>query len=483
MDGYYYYHVGANLAAGRGFTEDVVWNYLTPAAAVTHPSNLYWMPLVSIVVAPFLALFGEGFRVAQVPMVLLAALVPAATAAVTLQRTGSRFKAWLAAGLTLFSGYYFVYWGAIDSFGLFALSAGAVFLSAAWLNVAADGRQALLAGVCMGAATGAAHLARADGPLLLVAAVPVLLWASRSRGDRGRALTGLLAAGAGYSLVMGPWLVRNLLVSGAPLPAGGLATMFLTEYNEIFSYQVPLTAQRYLEQGIGAIAEGKVTAALKNLGVLFGLEYWLIPFAVIGGRRLWPWLPWRVAVLYGCLLYLVMTLVFTFPSGRGSMLHSGVALVPWLAIAAVEGLEVAVYWAATRLAHWNAPVAYRNFGLIFLLMSVGLCGYLTADEARDWHKQVDGYAAVVPMLSDRTAPVMALNPPGWWWVSRQPSIQIPSDGPEAALAAAARYGARYLVLEPARSRAWAEFDQAGGGDPHFAFLGERAGFRVYQLGP
>ena len=110
----------------------------------------------------------------------------------------------------------------------------------------------------------------------------------------------------------------------------------------------------------------------------------------------------RAALVYGVLLYLAMSLVFTFPSGRGSMLHSGVALVPWLAMAAVEGVQVAVVWVAARLPHWNPPVAYRNFSIIFLLLSAAMCAYLTGEQARDWEKQVAGYRALLPLAAQRT---------------------------------------------------------------------------------
>ena len=76
MDAYYYYHVARNLASGQGFVEQVLWNYLDDPAGLPHASNLYWMPLTAVLVAPGLALFGETFRAAQVPLVLLSPLVP-----------------------------------------------------------------------------------------------------------------------------------------------------------------------------------------------------------------------------------------------------------------------------------------------------------------------------------------------------------------------------------------------------------------------
>src|SRR2546429_4989891 len=75
-DAAYYFDVAKNLASGHGFTEDVIFTYLTPAKSVVHPSNLYWMPLTSIIIAPFLALFGTSWRVAQIPIILLSTSLP-----------------------------------------------------------------------------------------------------------------------------------------------------------------------------------------------------------------------------------------------------------------------------------------------------------------------------------------------------------------------------------------------------------------------
>src|SRR3990172_3780899 len=56
MDAYYYHHVAWNVATGRGLVEDYVWNYLPPPETVSHPSNLYWMPLTSLAIVPFFSL-------------------------------------------------------------------------------------------------------------------------------------------------------------------------------------------------------------------------------------------------------------------------------------------------------------------------------------------------------------------------------------------------------------------------------------------
>ncbi|MDP2855523.1 MAG: hypothetical protein Q8N90_00150, partial [bacterium] len=224
MDAYYYFHVARNLASGQGFVEQLLWNYLDNPAGLPHASNLYWMPLTSVLVAPGLMLFGDTFRAAQVPLVLLSPLVPLiayATARLLLgghrtvqerrweangqetavaagrpsgrapldrpaaepetQRSGLARQQWLAVALlTIFSGVYFVYWTLPDSFASFAI-AGALSLLCMGLGMERSPRWFLAAAVC----AALAHLSRPDGVLLLgvlLGAILVRFWRGRTDG-------------------------------------------------------------------------------------------------------------------------------------------------------------------------------------------------------------------------------------------------------------------------------------------------------------
>src|SRR5437763_4136661 len=110
MDSAYYYHVAASLAAGRGLVEDFVWNYLAGTPDLPAPSNLYWMPLTSVVATPPMLLFGPSFRSAQLSFVLLGSLVPVLTLWLGWYLLRDARAALMAAILTLFAGFYFGYW-------------------------------------------------------------------------------------------------------------------------------------------------------------------------------------------------------------------------------------------------------------------------------------------------------------------------------------------------------------------------------------
>src|SRR3972149_6863621 len=96
MDAAYYLVGGQRLAQGFGFNDPYVWNYLDRPNSLPHPSHLYWMPLPSILVAGSESIFGISYRAAQLPFILLSAILPLITFAVTWRLTQSRRAVWIA---------------------------------------------------------------------------------------------------------------------------------------------------------------------------------------------------------------------------------------------------------------------------------------------------------------------------------------------------------------------------------------------------
>ncbi|MBI3977326.1 MAG: hypothetical protein HY331_03985 [Chloroflexi bacterium] len=284
--------------------------------------------------------------------------------------------------------------------------------------------------------------------------------------------------------MMGLWFVRNLVVAGAPLSAGGLRTLFLTEYNDLFSYARDLSQASYLAWGLDNILLSKAEALGRNLLVLFGMEYHLLPFAVVG---LWGWRRRPVVqtfLLYALGLYLAMSLVFTFPSGRGSMLHSSAALLPWLAAAAVAGIDRTVLWLAARRTHWNPHLARRNFLIIFVLFAVGVSLYLTAKSAATWDDRKRQYDALAVWFAEHAAPadlVMLVDPPGFFYSSGRSSVVTPSDGPEAAALVARRYGVRYLALEAVHAQTYRPLYRGEQMSTSLQRFGEVGDIQIYRF--
>ncbi|HLW00569.1 MAG TPA: glycosyltransferase family 39 protein [Ktedonobacterales bacterium] len=502
IDAAYYYDVAKNIATGHGFTEDFILTYLTPAANVVHPSNLYWMPLASLIIVPFFLIFGVSWHVAQIPSVLLSGALPLLAYWLGWDWFHSRRYALGAALLTLCAGFYYpLYFVFSDNFGIYAWTAG---LALIFLGQGMKGRawRFALAGLWIGLA----HLSRADAPLLLVIAL-VGFGSTRYRAWRARgqiteqtdgppadarptalpwiSLLGLLAF---YLLVMSPWFARNLIVAGAILPPGGTQTIWLTTYNDFFSYGKDISLQNYLAWGWGNILLSKLGALGQNgLAILAILEFASAPFAAIGLwrlRRAPQALPW---LLYLILLYLGLSLVFTFPSQRGTLLHSFIPLLPFLSLATIYGLDTVINWLARRRPSPFAQERAAGRRRVYLAATIALSAVLSiviiASNAQTWDNTYHVYQQVGTIVArdfssaastaDKTngqgasasaLPVMMVSdPPDYYLATGQHAIALPDQDIPVMLQAADRYHATYLLLETLHSRAQ---DALWGGTEH-----------------
>ncbi len=452
MDAAYYVDGALSLYQGHGLNEMFIWNYLDDPQGIPHPSHLYWMPLSSFLAYASFLVFGPSFRAAQVPFALLSSLLPVITYLVALDVTQDRQRARYAGLLATFSGFYLIYWAVPDSFAPYAV-AGAVCLWAAGRGMRGDGGYWF---AIAGLSAGVAHLARADG--LLLPAVILLLGAIqlvRGSVPRRRIAGQILLFGICYLGVMAPWFARNIAVSGHLLPTDGTATMWLTSYDDLYRYSGGLTPQAYLAWGWGNILRSKLDGLWKNLGqVAFaGWMIYLAPFGLLGVWRLRRRVELRAEWLYLIALYLAMSLVFTYPGMRGGMFHSLSALLPFLYVAALEGLDMAVEWVARRRAHWHAGRAQRVFRVAAIAFAVVLSTVL-------YSQRLDGFTGTHPYQAvgrwldanaSRTAWAMVNDPPSFTYYTGRPSVAIPNEDLETALAVMRRYGVQYLVLDQANA--------------------------------
>ena len=451
MDAYYYTAGAQRLAGGFGFSDPYVWNYLDDPTSLPHPSHLYWMPLPSILAALSMALFGSSFRAAQAPFVLLASIAPIIAYVVAWRVTAQRRAAWIAAWLMIFSGFYIPFWGLPESFAPYAVFGSLALL----LSNGRSTRSALAAGVC----AGLAHLTRADGLLLLV---PVLLNAELGMKNEGRPFLhsafvvrrSSFVLLLGYLVVMLPWFLRNLAVVGSPLASAGMQTLWVCHYDEVFSFGVRLDVNHWLGCGIDRMAAAKLNGLASGLVHLIA-ENGLIfaaPFMAIGLWRLRRESIFRPVFVYLLLVYLAMTLAFTFVGDRGGLFHSSAALMPFLCAAAPVGLERIVEAAVRRIQAWQFERAARGFGLLIVVLALALSIVVFAGRviAADWNRADAAYREVGAWLTDRgerDAVVMAGNPPGFTYHAGHPAIVLPNGDVETLLAAARRFGAKWVVLD------------------------------------
>jgi hypothetical protein len=556
LDAAYYTAVAQNVARGRGLTEDFIITYLTNPAQVTHPSNLWWLPGASLLLAPFFWLLGAHWWVAELPGMLLTGTLPALGYWLGRDLLGTRRAALGAGLLTLASGFYYPLYDPLpDNFGLYAWAAGGALLLLAQ-GARGRPRRFALAGLCCGVA----HLARAEAPLLLAIGAGLWLWArtsppapplkregsSGAGGARGAGvgrarpvgsvvapasgspspaaageglgegaptgtaparddtlvpppLWSLAAFAGGYLLVMAPWFARNLALVGAPLPPGGLQAAWLRDYNDFFSYQKPVTLATYLAWGPGPIFGSKLAALGRTAGQMAAvMSFVLAPFALVGMWRLrrdvaaWPWLLYTIGV------WLALALLFPFPAIYGSVLHSEVAAFPFLNVAAVAGLDAALDWIGRRTGADARRTASRQRVYLgaSIALAAALSAFLVVSNAHDWDATAAAYATASRLIvadarttspprlgegpGERSPIVMVADPANYYLDAGQRAIVLPDQGLATMAAAARRYGARYLVLEPVHSPAQDALWDGRETSPLLTLLLREPGLAVYR---
>jgi len=458
MDADYYAAGGFQLAAGRGFTEPYLWNYLDEPAGLPHPSNAYWMPLAALLGAAGAVLFGpSSWTAARIGFLLVAGSLPPLCAALAYALTSRRDLALTSGLLAVFCGFYLQYLPVTDTFGpymllgcLFFLTLGSQRLSESWR------------GFLLGLLAGLLHLTRADGLLwLFIACLALVLSAYRSPGRfRSRPIVALGLSLAGYLIVMGPWLLRNWSVFGTLLAPGGSRSLWLTSYNQLFAYPASgITFAAWWQSGLRAILQVRLWALGMNLANTLAVqgEVYLLPLIGIG---LWALRKDRRVQVAGAAWILtlgVMTVVFPFAGARGGFLHSGAAVQPvWWALAPV-GLDRVILWGEERRG-WKAPQARPVFQTALVIAALLLTAFVIrarviggSNQGPAWGQENTAYRQIGQFLSKQGALqgsiVMVANPPGFYLSSGHPAIAVPDGDARVVQSAAKRYGAEYLVLE------------------------------------
>ncbi len=246
FDAFYYYHLAVNMAEGRGLVESVIWNYLDHPTHLPRPGNQYWMPLTNFWAWLGIVVAGGGlgpWRAAQLPFIVGSSFLPPLSAWLAWRSWRRRDWALSAGVLTLFSGFYFVYWVVTDSYTPFALAV-ALALLALWKAQGAEGgRWWVVAGI----GAGLSHLTRVDGALLLP--VIVLLAAMSAQRSRPHGKTRFVRLfwrrRRGYLLIIGRG-GSGLGVTGTPYPRPRDQTLWMQSYDGIWPMDLDTDAPRCL---------------------------------------------------------------------------------------------------------------------------------------------------------------------------------------------------------------------------------------------
>jgi hypothetical protein len=455
MDACYYYGIAERLYHGHGFTENIVWSYLTPPALLEHPADPYWMPLQSLAIRASFGLFSENFRAAQLPGAIFSSALCMLAAWCAWDLTRSQRCLWWTGLFAIFSGFWFPHWVNTDYIALYGLTgAGALVLT--YRALRDDPRCFVPAGVC----AALAYLTRSHG-LLFAAALPLAWWMAKRMKYNLPARSGcwLVAGMAAALLTVSPWLVYFHVVHGAtPSPVLKLACQ--RDFNDLYFYSQSLDLPYFLNRtfpsrdwGIRPLVESKLAALGMNLDLWARPAlFFLAPFWVIG---LWTRSCWRrVEMLpfwiYSAGFYLLISLVFTFPGIRGTTFHVAGVMLPFVLPVAVTGLDTTLEWVSRRSQPGVLEKRRRVYMLFAWAGAVTLSVVWTAGVARFWRDNVEANRTIAAKIAPWVPPdqaVMVMDPPVYYYAARRPAVVIATDGPAPAAAAARRYNVRFLILE------------------------------------
>jgi len=457
LDASYYTVVAESLAAGNGFNVSVIWAYLEvgsqlpPDASLPIPSNAHWPPLGPLVAAGGMALFGQTWLAGQTPMILISALIPPLAYVVGLELFRSRSVALAAAVLALFPGPLFALYPTIDNFAIFGVAGTAVlYASTRAIRSYRPGRWLVVAG--LGAAVAA--LARIDGVLLTLAPATAWLvgrgWTPwRSVGSRPSVASGVASALA-FLLVLSPWLIRNFMVFGSPMPSAGGHMLWITSYNEQFSIGHEVSLSTYLEWGwlniIGSKLESLGTIAARSLVLLGG--FLIVPFAggLLAFRRRPELAPF---IVYFLVLFVVMGTIFTFHAPRGAWYHSAPAWLGFAYAIAIAGIPVTFSWLGRFWRFLARPQTHRFLAAIGLLTATLLSVLGSLSLFAGWALDHERHEAAASFFTERGVTediVMYRDAAALHLLSGNPAIAIPYDQYPVIEEVARAYGAQWLVV-------------------------------------
>jgi hypothetical protein len=153
------------------------------------------------------------------------------------------------------------------------------------------------------------------------------------------------------------------------------------------------------------------------------------------------------------------------------MFHSGAALLPFIFVAAMVGLDAVVDWVAARRAGWDAATARRVFTWGLVALAVLVSGAIYASRVRNWNQADAVYATIGERLDGQSSVVVMVNdPPGYVYHTGQPAIAIPNGDVDTLLAAARRYGATWVALDANRPAALAGLYDQPSSDPRLILV-------------
>ena len=166
----------------------------------------------------------------------------------------------------------------------------------------------------------------------------------RSATARAERVRLIAVAGVVAFLVFAPWMLRDWLEFGSPLPGQAVANAFCVTGFDIFAWNDPPTLSRYLAVGPARLVEMRVEGFMHNLFNVLLLPG--LPISLIGLAAL----PWQCArsgrsgrsCVVGAITFLVTSLFFPVATTWGTFLHAAGPIQVLIVLSALLALDAGI---------------------------------------------------------------------------------------------------------------------------------------------
>jgi hypothetical protein len=478
----YYVNVAQNLIAGNGLVADGVWSYATPPLAVPKPAFELWLPMSTFVSAAAMQVLGSSFWAAQAGSALLGATVAPLAWAIGREagRThgldGRRGQAVAITSGLLAAALSPLVLGSVvpDSYTPFT-----VFMLASALLVPRvigvsdglpehEGSRSMVAGLALGVAMGLAYLSRQEVVWQGLTVVLMMAWVLRWQPPGRRLRQAAMRLGpvvVGGLVIVLPWLLRNWLELGSPLPGQAVENMFLIDNEDIFAFRDRPDAGTYLDQGLMTILSNPVVAAwdsLLNVIVLQAFPVGLVGLIALVAMRRSRALrrpTALVALLVGAALTFTSTmLLFPVATLWGTFMHASGPLLVALGVVAALGGD-ALLARISEMRRWQKPNVI--LAPVALLATAGLLTaftvYVSSEQSRQTQARYTALAASLQAAAEtagRSMPGTLISDHPMWlaWATERHAIALPDEPPEAVIELGGVFGATWVIVVDQRGR-------------------------------
>ncbi len=442
-DAAFYYTAAKNLAERGRLEVDYVWHFLDPPEGLTHPAGDYWATFASVLMAAPIAA-GAGLKGATALAALFGVLTGLATLFAARALGASRTVQFAACAFALLHPALLNASTSPDATIFYV-----AFVTATFALIARGARRpSAYAWAALTAALG--YATRQDAALLAPTLLLAILLSPHDWPARRRAL---LRSAVVYLACVTPLLVQRYVELGSPFPPSLSRAVFARRYEDLYSYAAPLDWASYRAWGWDAILESKRAAVTYNLQTMLrALGPALAAALGIGWLRSLRRDAGVRSALLALLAFLALQIAFyglvaTVVASHGSFQRVTLALLPFLALVGLNGLD--------RWLPWTVVNAALLLGLC--LPRVGGSDVLAQQKLRLNGGLAARCESLHVALEDTLRPgdpppvLMTRNPWELHLTRGYGAVQIPTDGLPTVLRVAERYGVTHLVLPAPRS--------------------------------